>query len=1383
METPAQWRQRQLGQFRHAPRRHLTWRGYLQWAAFHREFYAPFNESDLHVLATLSANAARLAAHYRTHTEQPLVSVIMPVWNRAHIVGEAIRSVLAQTYTKWELIVVDDGSSDASVQAVRTFDDPRIRLHERTVNGGAGAARNDGLRLAGGALFAYLDSDNLWSPEFLTVMAGTFVERSDVQIAYCAQSLTERFADDTLEGVRFAPFGRARLENDNYIDIGQVMHDRRFLARVDGFDVTLTMCEDWDLLLRGTAASPAIAVPALLSHYRHDARAGSRSLSGDPGHDVRTVDGTLSAHSFRLPITGNGPVPPEAVGRVFYPPMGSPPALRTRPLVTIVIPSFQAAVYLDACLQAVTAFTPAGRYEVVIVDNASDEATRAVIQRHLANPAIRLLANATNEGFSCAANRGIRAAKAGSPVVLLNNDALVTPGWLDGLQEVAETCAGAGLIVPRQVLLPRTPTMSAHVPYANPDRELDVTLSAHHGNVIDPDLLPSRGFVELAFAPFFCVWITPECLARAGLLDAGHGPHYGSDRLYCDVARDSAGLRVVYTPHAKVYHFLQRATFELQASDPERLAAFFSRMPDPMVVDAAASFAPRSVPRAAAAAAAGTYRAPTDLAPLRPAQQAIVDEFSKLTWELWTHGVHGRGTLDAAWLGARALKCPLDLWTYQEILTETRPDLIIETGTHAGGSGLFLASICELLGNGRVISIDTVAQPDRPSHPRLTYVAASSTSPDTVTRVTREAAVGRVMVILDSDHSRDHVLAELDVFADLVTPGCYLVVEDTVVNGHPFCPDFGPGPWEAVDLFLARRGDYAVDRDRERFLMTLNPRGYLRRRSEPSPSQARLDAAGRARLERLAAELIDLDGVAVDDGSVAEVGLESRSLYVRRALRVEGRDWPAHGVAMTGLVRLNQVRAAIETVVAEGVPGDVIETGIWRGGTCILMRAALRELGAADRLVWCADSFAGLPRPDAARYPADAGDRHHEHAVLRVSRAEVEANFTRFGQLDAQVRFLEGWFEDTLPDAPIEQLAVLRLDGDMYGSTMQALDSLYHRLSPGGFVIVDDYGAVQGCQAAVDDFRAAHGIGTPLEYIDWASRCWRVPRRYDVSERARLLAQPQVLDPLAALDIVPEPPGADEAARVTAAWQARADGNTSAAEAAALDVLERWPNSMGSYGLLAAIRLSGPDYRVTLRELHEALRPRTYVELGVFRGESLTLARTDTRVIGVDPRPVLDAPPGPHVRLFTCTSGAFFGGGDAERWLDGGFDLAFVDASHAMADALLDVMALERFARPGATMAMHDTWPIDARVATPRRETTFYTGDVWKVVAALRVYRPDLVIETLDCQPSGLTLIRNLDPHSRVLWQAYDEIVERFGALPFSAFGPEAIAARAAASR
>lgn len=214
----------------------------------------------------------------------------------------------------------------------------------------------------------------------------------------------------------------------------------------------------------------------------------------------------------------------------------------------------------------------------------------------------------------------------------------------------------------------------------------------------------------------------------------------------------------------------------------------------------------------------------------RPPSDVVRGSIVRQFHRLYYHSLH-RTWKDTRYRGVTIWKCPLDLWLYQELLHALEPALIVETGTMFGGSAYFLGDLCDTLGlDTRITTIDVEEQADRPVHDRVTYVTASSTDPSVVADVYASAVPGRaVLVILDSDHSRDHVLAELRAYADLVTVGSYVVVEDTNVNGHPAFPEFGPGPMEAVDAFLAEDDRFVVDEGMEKFFMTFNPRGYLKK--------------------------------------------------------------------------------------------------------------------------------------------------------------------------------------------------------------------------------------------------------------------------------------------------------------------------------------------------------------------------------------------------------------------------------------------------------------------------------------------------------------------------------------------------------------------------
>ena len=210
------------------------------------------------------------------------------------------------------------------------------------------------------------------------------------------------------------------------------------------------------------------------------------------------------------------------------------------------------------------------------------------------------------------------------------------------------------------------------------------------------------------------------------------------------------------------------------------------------------------------------------------------------------------------------------------------------------------------------------------------------------------------------------------------------------------------------------------------------------------------------------------------------------------AARESGQDWPAEAETMVGWKRLTHLERSAAEVVRSAIRGDLVEAGVWRGGASILMRAVLKALGDRARRVWLFDSFDGLPRPDSKVYPADQADTlANFNAYLGVSLERVQANFERYGLLDEQVRFVKGWFKDTIPNAPVEEIALLRADGDMYESTMQILEGLYPKVVPGGFVIIDDYGALENCRQAVHDFRSRHGISEEIQRIDWTGAFWR----------------------------------------------------------------------------------------------------------------------------------------------------------------------------------------------------------------------------------------------------------------------------------------------------
>ncbi len=207
--------------------------------------------------------------------------------------------------------------------------------------------------------------------------------------------------------------------------------------------------------------------------------------------------------------------------------------------------------------------------------------------------------------------------------------------------------------------------------------------------------------------------------------------------------------------------------------------------------------------------------------------------------------------------------------------------------------------------------------------------------------------------------------------------------------------------------------------------------------------------------------------------------------------RETGYDHPTVAHTMVGVKRLENIRFCMEQILKNHVRGDCIETGVWRGGATILMRAILKAYHDKTRKVWVADSFEGLPHPNTEKFPQDRGLDLSYVKYLAVSMETVQENFRKYGLLDKQVVFLKGFFSETLPTAPITKLSLLRLDGDLYESTIVALDNLYPKLSIGGYVIIDDFGAIGACSQAVRDYRAQHSITDEMIPIDFTGVYWK----------------------------------------------------------------------------------------------------------------------------------------------------------------------------------------------------------------------------------------------------------------------------------------------------
>lgn len=559
-----------------AERPYHTFDEYLNWAMIHREFHYPLQENDQRVLAYMDWYRQHLHLQHPITAKMPLISVIMPAFNREDVIGDALESLTKQTYPHWELLVVDDASKDGTAKEIRKAAkrDPRIRLICHDENRGAAIARNTALAEAKGNYIAYLDSDNTWEIDYLQLMQGVLASTTGAKSIYSAQHITQHY-ESALHGqqdfysIRFGPFHRAYLENRNYIDLNCYMHHRSLYDQLGGFNIAMKRYSDWELILRYTAEIAPLALPCVLSLYFHGRSANQISATEHTAPAEALIDATLRGDMMKI-------TSPSPNDHVFFHLHGNEPKpSKLQKSVSIVIASYEAPEYLKLCVESVHQHTPASSYEIIIVDNASSAETQIVLDELELHPAVTLIRNKSNTGFTYATNQGIEAAKKSNDIILLNNDALVTHGWVSAMQDVLEIESNVGIVIPRQTLLPHTNTLDTHVPTANMHREMDVTLSAHHANILNPEANALKGYVELNFAPFFCAYITRKCLKKTGLLDAINGRHYRSDRIYCDAVRHMAKLRIIYTPHSKLYHFLQQSTAALKQSNADDYQKIF----------------------------------------------------------------------------------------------------------------------------------------------------------------------------------------------------------------------------------------------------------------------------------------------------------------------------------------------------------------------------------------------------------------------------------------------------------------------------------------------------------------------------------------------------------------------------------------------------------------------------------------------------------------------------------------------------------------------------------------------------------------------------------------------------------------------------------------
>jgi len=502
---------------------------YLTYSLLDPLVKAPFSTVDLDNFRFMEQVTRWLCQKQKESTSSPLVSVIMPMRDRAGIVGEAIRSVLAQSYVNFELLVVDDGSRDGSVAVVRSFADARIRLLENHTSIGVSHARNCGLREARGELIAYLDSDNTWRPDFLCAMAGLFQVRSDADAAYCGQYLYQGHERDPF-AVRFGSYNPSLLRNRNYIDLNCFVHRRDILETMaSGFCENIQRWVDWELILRISQANKIYSVPILQSNYFMDKADNTITLTVELEPARRYImnkagyDGSNWVQKCKHQLAKK---------------------------VAIIVLGHGALGTIGAHIDALVAQFRSPLVQILVV-NTSDQESDSCQCEPESIEMESIVINSDHDILSGIA-KAMRLADPDSDLLVLDSTAMLMPETLSVLQEAAYTCDSIAMTVPQHVLPGGEPTINAHVPYAFGERCCDVTLSNTHRNVEAIALLHSGGALDLNFASFFCVYIKRDAWDLWSGVDTWLEKASTPERIFCDFVRHVLERRVVYVPEAIV---------------------------------------------------------------------------------------------------------------------------------------------------------------------------------------------------------------------------------------------------------------------------------------------------------------------------------------------------------------------------------------------------------------------------------------------------------------------------------------------------------------------------------------------------------------------------------------------------------------------------------------------------------------------------------------------------------------------------------------------------------------------------------------------------------------------------------------------------------------
>jgi GT2 family glycosyltransferase/glycosyltransferase involved in cell wall biosynthesis len=527
------------------------------WLFYYREISMVYEiHRNLDFLRQLEANTLLLSKQFSNRPQENLVSVIMATYNRNETIRISMESVVSQTYTNWELIIIDDGSTDNTVEVVQEFieqhRDRKITLIQQKSNQGVSKARNQGLNTARGKICAYLDSDNTWEPDFLMIMVNSLIDSPQCKSAYCGDKIWQHYqgklafnSSPEIVLIRLGHFNRSLLENRNYIDLNVFVHWQELYCELGGFREDMRRLVDWELIVRYTDLAPPQFVPALLANYNMDLCPNQITHKENFDDNMNKMKQTLA----QLVKTINQPA------NLAKSPSSSPVSRTIVHPVQIVVLGDNKVNFdsLTLCLQAILANTDRDRSRILLYLNDEEKELGQKIEQYF-TPIKNLQINFGNKvQYSQAIVNLKKQLTPQNSLILLNYDAIVSSGWLEAFEEVAKLDESAGILISRQIMAGTNPLAQQLVPYAHSLCDIDIALSPQEISICKFHKQASLNSVELLNFKMFCTYLSPQLLIH---LDTEQLRGMDEQTLvqYLGQISSEKNQKILYTPKARVFH-------------------------------------------------------------------------------------------------------------------------------------------------------------------------------------------------------------------------------------------------------------------------------------------------------------------------------------------------------------------------------------------------------------------------------------------------------------------------------------------------------------------------------------------------------------------------------------------------------------------------------------------------------------------------------------------------------------------------------------------------------------------------------------------------------------------------------------------------------------